>query len=78
MADVDTNLIKDKDCVFSAACAKERMENPYCPLAGLLDELVSIGTPEALEMARQIAEESLLPRRVITPVERLRKIFKRR
>lgn len=58
--------IENPESIIQAAITHELMENPYCPIPGLLNELLEtyrLGDKSALDMALMIANESLAPRK---------------
>ena len=57
--------IENPESIIQAAISHELMENPYCPIPGLLNELLEfyrLGDKSALDMALIIANELLAPR----------------
>lgn len=57
---------KDPVGVVNAAILKEQMENPDCPMAMLMEELLQKyhqGDSNALNFALKIAEETLAPKK---------------
>jgi hypothetical protein len=64
----------DLNSLNQAAITHERMLNPFCPVADIINEALQMGD---LEMANKIALESLKPKVRIPLKERLKSIFKR-
>ena len=60
-----TNVV-NPESIIQAAVTHEQMANPYCPIPDIFSELMEIyrfGDKSALDMALQIANESLAPRK---------------
>ncbi|OGM08483.1 hypothetical protein A2159_02650 [Candidatus Woesebacteria bacterium RBG_13_34_9] len=75
MTEIERNDRKIEGIV-QHAIFKELSENPYCPLPGLMQELLNSGDPDKIEMAYQIAQESLQPRGP-NIIEKLFRVLKR-
>ena len=63
---VEDQKLENPESIIQAAILHERMQNPYCPIADLLEELLEInrqGDESAIELALEIAHESLTPRK---------------